>query len=142
MTGPLPYPAEQEFALLSNSSGFKAMLIPKLPLFLLLSGLCLGLWRGQTPSVLPCLAHHRSHVSLGHPWSTTGAGGGGSQAPAGLLSTFLEYSLGSSWHPAEPQAGCDPFSALGLVSGPAASPQLNCAGSASRWGQQQRMPPS
>lgn len=40
MTGPLPHPAEPEFALLSNSAGFRAKLIPRLPLFLLLSGLC------------------------------------------------------------------------------------------------------
>lgn len=80
MTGPLPHRAEPEFALLSNSAGFRAKLISKLSLFLLLSGLCSGLAcsrRGQTPSVLPCLAHHPSHVPLDHPWSKTGAGARG-----------------------------------------------------------------
>lgn len=129
MTGPLPHPAELEFALLSNSSGFKAKLIPKLPL-LLLPGLCLGLWGGQTPSVLPCLAHHPSHVPLGHPWSTAGAGAGRSQDPACLLSTVLGYSLGSPWHAAEPRQDVAPSRSWG--SSPA--PQLNRAGSAPRWG--------
>ena len=41
--GPLPHPAGQEFALLSNSAGFRAKRTPKLPLFPLLSGLCFGL---------------------------------------------------------------------------------------------------
>lgn len=64
-------------------------------------------------------------------WIIPGAkqemGHGGSQAPACLLSTFPEYRLGSSWHSAEPQAGSVAFSALGFVSGPAVSPQQNCA---------------
>lgn len=131
MTRPLPHRAEPEFALLSNSAGFRAKLIPKLPLFLLLSGLCSGLAclrGGQTPSVLPCLAHQAPATCL---WIIPGAkqelGHGGSQAPACLLSTFPEYRLGSSWHSAEPQAGSVAFSALGFVSGPAVSPQQNCA---------------
>lgn len=61
---------EPEFVLLSNSSGFRSKLTPKLPLSLLLSGLCFGLAcsrGGQIPSVLPRLAHHPSHVPLDHP---------------------------------------------------------------------------
>lgn len=48
MAGPLPHPGGLEFPLPSNSAGFGAKHIPKLPLLLLLSRLCLGLtrWRG------------------------------------------------------------------------------------------------
>lgn len=127
---------EPEFVLLSNSSGFRSKLTPKLPLSLLLSGLCFGLAcsrGGQIPSVLPRLAHHPSHVPLDHPWGRTGAGGGGSQAPACLPSTFLEYRLGSSWHRAEPQAGSVLSSALRLVSSPTTNPSKTVPGSAPRW---------
>lgn len=84
MTGPLPHPTEPEFTLLSHSSGFRAKLIPKLPFSCCFQGCALGLHAqggGQTPSVLPCLAHHAGHVPLDHPWSRTGAGGGWLSGP-------------------------------------------------------------
>lgn len=130
MTRPLPHPTEPEFALLSHSSGFRAKLIPKLPFSCCFQGCALGLpARGGARLPLSCPAWPITPATC--IWIIPGAeqelGEGGSQAPACLLSTFLENRLGSSWHPAEPRAGSVLSSALGLLSGPATSPQQNCA---------------
>ncbi|KAM9612457.1 pyridine nucleotide-disulfide oxidoreductase domain-containing protein 2 isoform 3-T3 [Morphnus guianensis] len=128
--GPLPHPAGQEFALPSNSAEFRAKLTLKLPLFPLLSGLCFGLACLRGAKLLSCSVCWPITPAM-CPWVLLGAeqGLGGLSGPACLPSTFLGYRLGSTWQPAEHQAGSDPvaFSALGLVSSPAASPQQHSA---------------
>lgn len=107
--GPLPRPAGQEFALPNNSTEFGAKLILKLPLFPLLSGLCLGLACLRGAKLLSCSVCWPITPAM-CPWVLLGAeqGLGGLSGPACLPSTFLGYRLGSTWQSAEHQAGSDP----------------------------------
>lgn len=91
MAGPLPHPGGLEFALPSNSAGFGAKHIPKLPLLLLLSRLCLGLtcWRGAKLAVSHSASWPITPATC--PWVLPGAEqglGGGVGGAVGWLSVL------------------------------------------------------
>lgn len=126
MTGPLPHPAEPEFALLSNSAGFRAKLIPRLPLFLLLSGLCWVLAAQGRAELRPsCRAWPITPASCLWiiPEAEQEPGEGGSQAcPAPSWST----GWGAPGTLLSPRQDLSPLS-RGVCVGPAAIPQQSRA---------------
>ncbi|XP_032850662.2 pyridine nucleotide-disulfide oxidoreductase domain-containing protein 2 [Tyto alba] len=132
MVGPLPRPAGQEFALQSNSTGFKAKITPKAAPFptalRTVLGACLRKVGPSTPCptvlVGPSPQPHPTGFSLEHNrgW---GALGPLPACPAASWRT----GWGGTCHPAEHQAECSPvvFSALSQVSSSPASPQQSSA---------------